>query len=511
MRLLRFGSGAAAFIAGAAMVLAATPALADPGGADIEFTVAGDKIVRKAFKPFYVQIHNKGPETAVNVVVKVDVSELVTEQVAVEPPAGCDVDGAIYTCLLGDLAAGGHDNSFAPFSLTSLTDDKGSAGSFTIEVTSDTPDPNPVNNKETTVEVEVVKRGYDLVALAEDVWAPDSGDEPVQPGERAPLLFALVNHGKTNVHGVGFTVSLPPFVTFPAGDDRRGCEYNAQRTEVTCERPGVTLPPFRPADNGPAFALQNPLEVQVAEDAPGPVALSGGIVAGYAVSESPAGGTLTAAAAQAPNDAAIVAAAPVTANNEPGSGSGDGALTEEVPGDNTSPFAVHTATNPADLIVFDASASGSVGETVTVSIKVKNAGPASSPVTTLKLKAPSGTELVDLPTGCEFETAGKTAKCTGLLSAGEESTGSVGIKIVSATPGSDGRSEISGTVDDPDETNNVAKITVTVGGGGGGLPVTGAKATVIGGTGLAVIAAGAALYILSRRRRVVLVTPSRDA
>src|SRR5687768_6712077 len=101
MRLLRFGSGAAAFVVGAAMVLAATPAFADPAGADLEFTVAGDKIVRKAFKPFYVQIQNKGPATAINLAVKVDLGGLDTNKVAIEPPVGCDVDGSIYTCLLG--------------------------------------------------------------------------------------------------------------------------------------------------------------------------------------------------------------------------------------------------------------------------------------------------------------------------------------------------------------------------------------------------------------------------
>ncbi|SCE82343.1 cell wall anchor protein [Micromonospora mirobrigensis] len=44
----------------------------------------------------------------------------------------------------------------------------------------------------------------------------------------------------------------------------------------------------------------------------------------------------------------------------------------------------------------------------------------------------------------------------------------------------------------------------------GGLPVTGVQAGLIGGIGLAVLAAGAALLLLARRRRVVLVTPGDE-
>ncbi|MBO4205744.1 LPXTG cell wall anchor domain-containing protein [Micromonospora echinofusca] len=47
-------------------------------------------------------------------------------------------------------------------------------------------------------------------------------------------------------------------------------------------------------------------------------------------------------------------------------------------------------------------------------------------------------------------------------------------------------------------------------GGGGPLPVTGAQAGLIGGIGLAVLAAGAVLFVLARRRRVVLVTPGDE-
>nr|MDT0661361.1 cell wall anchor protein [Micromonospora sp. DSM 115978] len=68
-----------------------------------------------------------------------------------------------------------------------------------------------------------------------------------------------------------------------------------------------------------------------------------------------------------------------------------------------------------------------------------------------------------------------------------------------------------------DESDNVDGFSVVVsggsdggGGGDGGLPVTGVRAGLFGGIGLAVVVTGGALLLLSRRRRVVLVTPGDE-
>ena len=63
-------------------------------------------------------------------------------------------------------------------------------------------------------------------------------------------------------------------------------------------------------------------------------------------------------------------------------------------------------------------------------------------------------------------------------------------------------------VDNKDNTDDFVVFVGTTGGGGGGLPVTGPKAIVIGGVGAAVLAVGVFLFMSSRRRRVVLVTPA---
>ncbi|MBQ1065400.1 cell wall anchor protein, partial [Micromonospora sp. D75] len=69
----------------------------------------------------------------------------------------------------------------------------------------------------------------------------------------------------------------------------------------------------------------------------------------------------------------------------------------------------------------------------------------------------------------------------------------------------------------PTPTGSVTAVpTPTSGGGagggtgGGGLPVTGMQVGLIGGIGAAVVAAGVALMMLSRRRKVVLVTPGEE-
>ncbi|SBT50778.1 hypothetical protein [Micromonospora auratinigra] len=73
-------------------------------------------------------------------------------------------------------------------------------------------------------------------------------------------------------------------------------------------------------------------------------------------------------------------------------------------------------------------------------------------------------------------------------------------------------------VDASDNTDGFGVMVTPLAGGsgggngdnGGGLPVTGPQAGLIGGVGAVVLAAGAAMFIVSRRRRVLLVTPGDE-
>ncbi|WP_434742529.1 hypothetical protein [Micromonospora sp. SH-82] len=71
-------------------------------------------------------------------------------------------------------------------------------------------------------------------------------------------------------------------------------------------------------------------------------------------------------------------------------------------------------------------------------------------------------------------------------------------------------------IDASDNTDSYAVIVAARGGDGGGgeeppgLPVTGPQAGLIGGIGVAVLLAGGAMFLVSRRRRVVLVAPADE-
>jgi hypothetical protein len=499
---------------GSAVLLAAPPALAEPAGADVQVRVAGQNVsLDTAGKPFFVQMFNDGPATAENIVVKVDLGGLDRSKLGIEDPVGCDnPDGSVFICSVGSLVPGENNNGFSPFSVLWLEKgaEPGPAGSFTVDVTSDTPDPKTSNNTQITVPVAITPLAYDLyVAFSQDLWAnPDAGEDPVrrvQPGETVPLLFDFLNASDSTAKDIVWKVTLPPYMTF-ASDPQDGCTYNGTRTVSSCHLPGAELGP------GDALSMltDDPILVKLALDAPGPGALTGGIIdAGAKTLVAPVSAEAAARATAAESDDVKVAEASNALKSQAEADGVDGGGDAD-PSDNVARFSVHTAANPADLQVFGGSGSGALGSTVTIGIKVRNDGPASSPFTTLTVTAPTGTELIDVPTGCEFTTPGKAAKCEGLLAAGEEDTGNFAFKIASSTIANDGQAAISGTLEDPKPENNVAAIVITIG-SGGGLPITGVKVSVIGGTGAAVLAAGVALFLFARRRRVQLVTPAEDA
>ena len=188
--------------------------------------------------------------------------------------------------------------------------------------------------------------------------------------------------------------------------------------------------------------------MRVAKDAPGPAALVGGIVDGGALgtaTDLPADEAAALAASKGLEAllAARVEAARRRLRGVDGGGDGD-------PTDNVAFFSAHIGSNPADLAISASSGSGAVGSTVKINVTIENKGPASSPDTTVTVTAPTGTELVGLPTNCEFVTAGKVAKCEGLLSAGEKNVGVFSFKIAATSVGNDGKATIEGTLEDPD-------------------------------------------------------------
>jgi hypothetical protein len=495
MGLLRNRSLVVFGTVGAAVLLAAPPAMAEPTGADVEFRVAGNTVVQSAGKPVWVQLFNRGPATADNIVVKVDISDVDTSKLEARAPSTCsEPTGGIFLCSVGSLINGETNTGFSPFDIFAVTDGAtGSAGSFTVEVTSDTPDPNGGNNKKVEVPLSVAKPAYDFSVTVQDIWAAAGGEpERVAPGDTAPLLTYFLNFGTMRAVDPVWQVSLPPYVTFVSEEGGENfCTFNEPKTVASCKAAGRGVNPIR--------AVISRFTVKVAADAPGPAALAGGIADGGAL------GTAEPSTKEGEDTDIGGEPAPDLAAAQRRQIDGD---QDADPTDNVALFSAHVAANPADLSIAATSGKGAVGSVVNITVTIENKGTASSPDTTVTVTAPTGTELVDMPTNCEFTTAGKAGTCEGLLSAGEKNAGTFSFKIAASSVGSDGVAKIEGPLDDPQPNNNSAAIVITI---DGGLPITGARVSMIAGTGAAVLVAGALLFLLARRRRVEVVTPSSDA
>ncbi len=108
----------------------------------------------------------------------------------------------------------------------------------------------------------------------------------------------------------------------------------------------------------------------------------------------------------------------------------------------------------------------------------------------------------------------------GSLTGGKVSVEALG--VVSSTARAAGRSGLPANaeavtlneVDATDNTDAYAVVVAAKGGAGGGdgpgLPVTGVQAGLMGGVGVAVVLAGGVLFLVARRRRVVLVSPGDE-
>lgn len=384
----RAGAGAVAQLLTGSLVLTCAligtggPAQADPAPrADLSVSAVGTPLTtdttRARARSFKVAITNSGPHTAQNVVLEVDLAGLDRAMVGYLAPRGCRGSGQRYRCSFGPVASHGvMEFSVAVYSRGGT----GPAGSLAVSVTSGTADPDRSNNS-AEVQVEVVARSFDLVAVAFDVYAGDDTEPvellPVAPGHRAWLRWFAVNRGSGGsrggaTRGVSYTVALPAHVTF--AEHREGCAYSPDNRRMTCQDPDAVL-----ARGTASGYVADPVRVVVDRLARGPV-LVGGTVSAYALEQ------LTADAVAR----------------------------------------LDTAAGP-------------------------------------RVKALTETQQEQL---AEAATGGNAARYNVHVSVRQLAAGS-----------------------------------------GGGLPITGAQAGLVGVVGLAVLAAGGVLFVMARRRRLVLVTP----
>ncbi|HZN20132.1 MAG TPA: hypothetical protein VFB84_18375 [Micromonosporaceae bacterium] len=290
----RAGAGVAAQLLTGSLVLTCAlvgtggPAQADPAPrADLSVSAAGTPLTtdttRAKARPFKVAITNSGPHTAQNVVLEVDLAGLDRDLVGYLAPRGCRGSGQKYRCSFGPVASHGvMEFSVALYAKGGT----GPAGSFAVSATSSTADPDRSNNS-AGVQVEVVARSFDLVAVAFDVYADDDTEPvellPVAPGHRAWLRWFAVNRGSGGsrgggaTRGVSYTVALPAHVTF--AEHREGCAYSPDNRRMTCQDPDAVL-----ARGTASGYVADPVRVVVDRLARGPV-LVGGTVSAYALEQ----------------------------------------------------------------------------------------------------------------------------------------------------------------------------------------------------------------------------------
>ncbi|MGH3738435.1 MAG: hypothetical protein ACRDT6_22930 [Micromonosporaceae bacterium] len=451
-----------------------------PTSTDLAVRIATDKVaVDSSGKMMRVDVLNAGPETATGVMLTLDLSKLGenVELLVHEDPA-CERSAKQIVCTYEKIRSGG--TRFTVFKIKPKSGAKpGSAGTATATVESkDQKDPEAGNNTD-TVAIQIVDSAVDLVAAANDVG-------PLKPGESAQLEWAFGNFGDTAAKGITLKFSLPAYATF--AEDYAECTRSKNRREMVCTAKDVVVNPGDViAYNSPGV---KPLHVKVAADAPGPITLGHGAFVSAALGEvepQPVAGS----------GAEMMASAESGRKGAP-----------EVDGDdNNAAFAVLTKENPADLAVTAPAASGQVGDTVKVTVTVKNSGPADANGFAATMVLPKGTTLAEVPAACTYAKATTTLTCQAgdMLDTGKSARQDLMLKITSADLGKGSVKVATHKIPDRKPANNTAPLVVSLGSGaggsGGGLPVTGTSLTAVIGGGVAAVLLGAVLFLLARRRR----------
>jgi hypothetical protein len=523
----RIGTGAAV-LALVALTGVATPAFAADPLPDLFVSFDRDPVaeIDNSGATVGMYVYNYGEAPATGVTVTLDASA-VSDAVAVTVPDwsdGCELSGTKVTCSIGLLDAG-QVVTVDPMELASRKGAKpGDAGSVTVTIAGAEDDANPGDNT-TSFPVTVIASGPDLVAAADDL---SPRNKPVGPGDTAPLHAAVLNEGDTPATDFSFTVSLPTGAVIAERysdctytdywpDAESGTEYAYAPSEVSCVVP-LTLEP------GEALVLfdettgESAFHVRFGRNLSGPERHSG------AFSTALAGERKAAKGVQAVKGKGPSLAAKLKKLRAAGDARKAAAAAQELDeSDNYADFSFWSKKNTLDISVTAPAVEGAVGQTVEVAYEIVNNGPSDGGGPGVDITAPSGTVL--LPSewcwtaGTEYEQRPESAKlrCNfeSIFPTVHSGYGrlkpSVRVKIKSA-PGTDGTivvSSIGVASAESEPANNTAAIVITTSGGsGGGLPVTGASAGIVAGAGAAVAALGVGLFMVARRRRLVLVAPN---
>jgi hypothetical protein len=189
-----------------------------------------------------------------------------------------------------------------------------------------------------------------------------------------------------------------------------------------------------------------------------------------------------------------------------------------------------------DFVAVGATAKGAKGDTVTLPVGARNAGPATldrsrsgEPAVAVIVTIPTGTAVTTVPDGCSKATDGSqqtnpkavqyACYSNSLFPATTTVLWRFGVKLAKDVTNAQGLVEVNPPCEcdrfsaDLNKKNDTAKIVINPvaggggdggsgnGGQGGSLPITGPQSGLLGGAAAVLIAAGVVGFVLARRRR----------
>ncbi|MEU7876275.1 LPXTG cell wall anchor domain-containing protein [Dactylosporangium sp. NPDC049140] len=373
------------------------------------------------------------------------------------------------------------------------------------------------DNADTTTTTSTVK-----VVDAPDLAAYTSFTHTNQkPGDKVNIPITVANLGSRDADGLTFTFTLDHGLIPDSYSDCAYATPNKYVTVVTCTTK-LNLPA------GQLVTLDAGFNATVADDAFGSTNATWVVTAqgdSPPIPQALLSKAQTRSAGHRLSDGAQV-----------GPISKKGTVTTQAAPDvniiDNSMTAGYMVENTVDIAAVGTTTTAAPGSTINVPVGGKNTGHGSvrmngpgNPAFKLTFVVPSGTEVVTVPDGCNGEIGpgnygpgdpGKPSyECysNDTLYVGETYTVTFGLKVSAALPATGSVSVLSYATDGPDAnpSNDKAPVAINVGppspSAPPSLPVTGSQTVLIAGAGAAVLAAGAVLFMLARRRRIVLVTP----
>ena len=266
--------GAAALSVAGALALSAAPAQA-ARGVDLSVSIAGNGVAAgSVLKPIKIKITNLGGRTANGF--QLDLESIAdSTRLAIDlPPELVEVCTAVSTFRAECAFENGltKNESFeVQVMARRLGDDPGVAGLVQATVHSDQDAATTGNNTARTV-VRVTRPGIDIAAMADDALAghDEATDEilrEIAPGGTGTIPVLVANFGSVAAENIRFEVRLPKYVTINFDITSEPCVISADKRRLSCLDSSAPL--------GPEAGLQAIVRIKVAENAPGPVNLTG--------------------------------------------------------------------------------------------------------------------------------------------------------------------------------------------------------------------------------------------